>query len=134
MATGVNRVIILGNVGKDPEVTHTPNGLVVAKFSVATTESWKDKSTGEKRETTEWHRIVIFGKLAEICEKYLKKGSKVYLEGKLKTNKWQDKETGQDRYSTDILAESMRMIGSKKDSDTNDDAPVEHLPEDDLPW
>jgi single-strand DNA-binding protein len=108
----VNKVILIGNLGKDPETRYLPSGEAVASFSIATTESWKDKSTGEKKEATEWHRISAFGKLAEICGEYLRKGSQVYIEGALRTRKWQDKE-GQDRYTTEIRADQMRMLGSR---------------------
>ena len=110
----VNKVIIVGNLGKDPETRYAPSGDAVTKIVVATTETWKDKTSGEKREATEWHRVVFFGKLAEIAGQYLKKGSQVYLEGKLKTRKWQDKD-GQDRYTTEINADEMKMLGSKGD-------------------
>ena len=115
----VNKVIIVGNLGKDPETKYLPSGDAVTNFTVATTESWKDKATQEKKELTEWHRISTFGKLAEICGEYLKKGSQVYIEGKIQTRKWQDKE-GNDRYSTEIKADQMRMLGSKP----QDDAPA----------
>ena len=110
----VNKVIIVGNLGKDPETRYAPSGDAVTNIVVATTETWKDKASGEKREATEWHRVVFFGKLAEIAGQYLKKGSQVYLEGKLKTRKWQDKD-GQDRFTTEINAEEMKMLGSKGD-------------------
>jgi single-strand DNA-binding protein len=109
----VNKVIIIGNLGRDPETRYLPNGDAVTNISVATTESWKDKASGEKKEATEWHRIVFFGKLAEIAGEYLKKGSQVYIEGKLNTQKYQDKETGKDRYSTQIRADVMRMLGAR---------------------
>ncbi len=108
----VNKVIIVGNLGKDPETRFLPDGKAVCGFSVATTDTWKDKATGEKKEATEWHRISAFGRLAEICGEYLKKGSQVYIEGKLRTRKWQDKE-GQDRYTTEIVADAMQMLGSR---------------------
>ena len=114
----VNKVIIIGNLGKDPEMRYLPDGTAVANISVATTESWKDKTSGEKKELTEWHRIVFFGKLAEIVGEYLKKGSQVYVEGKLETKKWQDKETGKDRYATQIRADQMRMLGGKPTNDS----------------
>ena len=110
----VNKVIIVGNLGKDPETRYAPSGDAVTNIFVATTETWKDKASGEKREATEWHLVVFFGKLAEIAGQYLKKGSQVYLEGKLKTRKWQDKD-GQDRYTTEINADEMKMLGSKGD-------------------
>ena len=108
----VNKVIVVGNLGKDPETRFMPDGKAVCNFSVATTDTWKDKATGEKKEATEWHRISTFGRLAEICGEYLKKGSQVYIEGKLRTRKWQDKE-GQDRYTTEIIADAMQMLGSR---------------------
>lgn len=116
----LNKVLLIGNLGKDPETRFMPNGGAVCNFSVATTESWKDKNTGQKQEKTEWHNIVIYGKLAEIAAQFLKKGSPVYLEGKLQTRKWQDKNTGADRYSTEIVADEMKMLGGK---DRGDSAP-----------
>ena len=107
----VNKVLIIGNLGKDPEMRFMPNGNAVANFSVATTESWKDKNSGEKKELTEWHNVSVFGKLAEICGEYLKKGSSVYIEGKLKTDKYE--KNGVDHYSTKVIADQMRMLGSK---------------------
>jgi len=112
MARGVNKVILVGNLGKDPEVRYSPNGSAVANCTLATTESWKDKTSGEKQEKTEWHRVVFFGKLAEIVGEYLKKGSQIYVEGRLQTRKWQDKE-GKDRYTTEIVAGEMQMLGSR---------------------
>jgi single-strand DNA-binding protein len=109
----VNKVIIVGNLGRDPETRYLPSGEAVTNISVATTESWKDKASGEKKEATEWHRISFFGKLAEIAGEYLKKGSQVYIEGQLRTRKYQDKETGKDRYSTEIRADRMQMLGSR---------------------
>jgi len=108
----VNKVIVVGNLGKDPETRFLPDGKAVCNFSVATTDTWKDKATGDKKEATEWHRVSAFGRLAEICGEYLKKGSQVYIEGKLRTRKWQDKE-GQDRYTTEIVADTMKMLGSR---------------------
>jgi single-strand DNA-binding protein len=113
MARGVNKVILIGNLGKDPEVRYTPNGLAVANITVATSESWKDKQSGENVERTEWHRVVFYQRLAEIVGEYLRKGSKVYVEGRLQTRKWQDKTSGQDRYTTEIIADSMQMLDSK---------------------
>ena len=107
----VNKVIIVGNLGKDPESRYLPDGGAVCNFSVATTDKWKDKS-GEQQERTEWHRVSTFSKLAEICGEYLKKGSQVYIEGRLQTRKWQDKE-GHDRYTTEIVADRMQMLGSR---------------------
>ncbi len=110
---GVNKVIILGNLGKDPEVRFMPNGGAVANLTVATSETWKDKQTGEQKEKTEWHNIVMYQRLAEIAGEYLKKGSKVYLEGALQTSKWTDQQTGQDRYKTEIKANTMQMLDSR---------------------
>ena len=115
MSKGVNKAIIVGNLGADPETRSLPSGNAVTNLSVATSETWKDKQTGEKRENTEWHRIVIFGKLAEIAGQYLTKGSKVYLEGRLQTRKWQDRD-GHDRYTTEIVANEMQMLDSKQQS------------------
>ncbi len=112
MARGINKVILVGNLGKDPETRYMPNGKAVTNFSIATSESWKDKQTGEQREQTEWHNIVMYDRLAEIAAEYLKKGSQVYVEGKLRTRKWQDKE-GQDRYTTEINANEMQMLGGR---------------------
>lgn len=115
MATkGVNRVILIGNLGKDPEIRYMPNGKAAASFSLATSESWKDKQSGEQKELTEWHRVVAYEKLAEIIGEYVKKGSKVYIEGKLRTRKWQNKE-GQDVYTTEIIADEMQMLDGKSD-------------------
>jgi single-strand DNA-binding protein len=112
----VNKVILVGNLGRDPEVRYSTDGAAICNVSIATTSSWKDKSSGEKREETEWHRVSFFGKLAEIAGEYLKKGRPVYIEGRIKTRKYQDKETGADRYSTDIVAERMQMLGGREDS------------------
>ena len=116
---GINRVILVGNLGQDPEVRYMPNGNAVANFSVATSESWKDKQTGENRDKTEWHRIVVFGKLAEIAGQYIKKGTQVYLEGQLQTRKWQD-QSGQDHYTTEVvinpLGGTLQMLGSRENS------------------
>ena len=108
----LNKVILVGNLGADPENRYMPNGDAVANIRLATTESWKDKATGEKREITEWHRVVFYRKLAEIVGQYLKKGSAVYVEGRIRTRKWQDKE-GQERYTTEIEANEMQMLGSR---------------------
>lgn len=112
MARGVNKAIIVGTLGQDPEIRYTANGGAVANISVATNESWRDKATGEAQERTEWHRIVMFGKLAEIAQQYLKKGSQGYFEGRIQTRKWQDNE-GKDRYSTEIVANEMQMLGGR---------------------
>ena len=117
MANGVNKVIIVGNMGADPELKHFTNGSSITTIRVATSESWKDKTTGEKVERTEWHRIVFNAKLAEIAAQYLRKGSKVYVEGSIKTQKWKDKNTGEDRYMTEIVAQNLQMLDSKTDSE-----------------
>lgn len=114
---GVNKVILVGTLGRDPEVRYTPNGNAIANLNMATSEQWTDKQSGERQERTEWHRVVIFGKLAEIAGQYLKKGSQVYLEGKLQTRKWQD-QSGQDRYSTEVVLDAngqMQMLGGRND-------------------
>ena len=108
----VNKVILIGNLGQDPEVKYMPSGGAVANISIATTENWKDKASGEKKEKTEWHRVVFFNRLAEIVGEYLRKGSSVYIEGQLRTRKWQD-QSGADRYSTEIVAREMTMLGGK---------------------
>src|SRR5579872_2198751 len=113
MARGVNKVILIGNIGRDPEVRYTPNGLAVANITLATTEVWKDKQSGENQERTEWHRVVFYSRLAEIVGEYLRKGSKVYVEGRLQTRKWQDKTSGLDRYTTEVIADNMQMLDSK---------------------
>ncbi len=112
MARGINKVIIVGNLGQDPETRYMPSGSAVTNFTVATNESWKDKQTGEQRERTEWHRVVMFDRLAEIAAEYLRKGSQVYIEGKLQTRKWQGQD-GQDRYTTEIRANEMQMLGGR---------------------
>jgi len=109
----VNKVIIIGNLGRDPEVRYTPSGAAVCNVSVATTRSWKNRESGEKQEETEWHRVVFYDRLAEIAGEYLKKGRSVYVEGRLRTRKWQDKE-GKDNYTTEIIAEEMKMLGSRE--------------------
>jgi len=109
----VNKVIIVGNLGRDPETRYNPEGGAITNVSVATTETWKDKASGEKQERTEWHRVVFFNRLAEIAGEYLKKGSQVYVEGSLRTRKWQDKE-GKERYTTEIVADRMQMLGSRQ--------------------
>ncbi len=112
MARGVNKAIILGSLGQDPDIRYTAGGAAVANISIATNEQWKDKESGEMQERTEWHRVVFFGRLAEIVGEYLRKGSQVYVEGRIQTRKWQDKE-GKDRYTTEIVANEMQMLGSK---------------------
>ena len=112
MAKGINKVILIGNLGNDPEVRYTPSGSAVANLTLATSESWRDKQTGELQERTEWHRVVFFNRLAEIVGEYLRKGSKIYLEGALRTRKWQDK-TGVERYTTEVVAAEMQMLDKK---------------------
>ncbi|MDP1586312.1 MAG: single-stranded DNA-binding protein [Prosthecobacter sp.] len=112
MARGVNKVVLVGNLGKDPELRYLPSGGAVASLTIATSESWKDKATGEQKEQTEWHRVVMFNRLAEVAGEYLKKGAQVYIEGKLQTRKWQDKQ-GQDKYTTEIVAGEMQMLGGR---------------------
>ncbi|MDC6484440.1 single-stranded DNA-binding protein [Methylophilaceae bacterium] len=150
----VNKVMLLGNLGRDPEVRTFPNGDSVCNFSIATSTSWKDKASGEKKEKTEWHNIVMYRKLAEIAGEYLKKGSSIFVEGSLQTRKWQTKE-GQDRYTTEVVADTMQMLGgkdnrtnepSKPDDDFNQEPekantnevksgePTLDLPEDDIPF
>src|SRR5580698_2937424 len=112
MARGINKVILIGHLGQDPEVRALPSGSSIANLRIATTESWKDKQSGEFKEQTEWHTVVLFGRTAEVAAEYLKKGSQVYIEGRLRTRKWQDK-TGNDRYSTEIVGQDMQMLGSR---------------------
>jgi single-strand DNA-binding protein len=116
---GINKAIILGNLGDDPTIRYTPGGKCVATLNIATSESWKDKETGNKKEATEWHRVTLWGKLGEIAEQYLTKGSQVYIEGKIQTRKWQDKE-GNDRYTTEIVGREMQMLGGGKDRTTKE--------------
>jgi single-strand DNA-binding protein len=118
MARGVNKVLLIGNLGADPEVRHTPNGNAVANLTLATSSGWRDKQSGELQERTEWHRIVFFNRLAEIVGEYLHKGSKVYIEGNLRTRKWQDK-GGNDRYTTEIIANEMQILDSRKSQNPN---------------
>lgn len=120
MARGINKVILIGNLGRDPEVRYMPSGGAVANVTIATSESWKDKQTGELQERTEWHRVVFFNRLGEIAGEYLRKGSKVYVEGSLRTRKWQDN-NGQDRYTTEIVGNEMQMLDSRNatNSDTS---------------
>ena len=117
MARGVNKAIIVGNLGRDPEVRYAANGNPIANVAVATTDSWRDKQSGERQEKTEWHRVVFFGRLAEIAGEYLRKGSQVYIEGRLQTRKWEDQKTGQERYTTEIVANDMQMLGSRGGSE-----------------
>ncbi|WP_108447055.1 single-stranded DNA-binding protein [Halomonas denitrificans] len=114
MARGVNKVILIGNLGQDPEVRFTPSGTAVANLNLATTDTWMDRQSGQRQERTEWHRVVMFNKLAEIAQQYLKKGSKLYIEGRLQTRKWQD-QNGQDKYSTEIVANDMQMLDGRGD-------------------
>ena len=115
MARGINKVILIGNVGKDPEIKYMPSGGAVTNITVATSESWKDKNTGQQQERTEWHRVVFFNRLAEIAGEYLRKGSKVYIEGSLRTRKWQD-QSGADKYTTEIVANELQMLDGKQDN------------------
>lgn len=112
MARGVNKAILIGNLGQDPEVRYTPSGAAVCNIPLATTESWKDRETNERRESTEWHRLVFFGRLAEITGEYLRKGSQIYAEGRLQTRKWQDR-SGSDRYTTEIIVSEMHILGNR---------------------
>lgn len=112
MARGINKVIIVGNLGQDPDTRYMPSGSAVTNITVATNESWKDKQTGEQKDRTEWHKVTMYGKLAEVAAEYLRKGSQVYIEGKLRTRKWQDKQ-GKDRYTTEIIADEMQMLGGR---------------------
>ena len=115
---GINKVIVLGNLGQDPETRYMPNGNAVTNISIATSETWQDKQSGQNQERTEWHRVVFFNRLAEIAGEYLRKGSKVYVEGSLRTNKWQD-QSGNDRYTTEIVASEMQMLDSRGDNQQN---------------
>ncbi len=141
---GVNKVILVGNLGKDPEVRYLPSGSAVTNLNIATSQTWKDKQTGAQQERTEWHRVVIFNRLAEIAAEYLKKGAKVYIEGSLRTQKWQDK-NGADRYTTEIVANEMQMLDSRGSNTSTadivmDDTQPEHSPvtadgfDDDIPF
>ena len=123
MARGINKVILIGNAGTDPDVRYMPNGNAATTLSIATSESWKDKQTGEKQERTEWHRVVCFNRLGEIAGEYIRKGSKIYVEGSIRTRKWQDQQ-GQDRYTTEIIANEIQMLDSKAQG-----APYPDLPE-----
>ena len=115
MARGINKVILVGHLGKDPETRYMPSGSAVTNLRVATSESWKDKTSGDQQERTEWHSVAMFGRLAEIAAEYLRKGSQVYIEGSLRTRKWQDKE-GRDRWTTEIVANEMQMLGGRSDA------------------
>ncbi len=114
---GINKAIIVGRLGRDPEVRYTPSGVAVANFSVATSEEWKDKESGEKKERTEWHRVVAFGRLGEICGEYLSKGKQVYIEGRIQTRDWED-QNGVKRYTTEIVASQMQMLGTRDEANT----------------
>lgn len=118
MARGINKVIIVGNLGADPDTKSMPSGNMVANFSVATSESWNDRDTGERQEKTEWHRVVFFGRLAEIADQYLRKGSQVYVEGKLQTRKWEDRD-GNERWTTEIVGNQLEMLGERMSSGSN---------------
>lgn len=126
---GVNKVLLIGRLGRDPEVRYTPDGTAIANFSIATSEEWKDKKTGEKQERTEWHRIVAFRRLGEICGEYLSKGRQVYIEGRLQTRDWQDKD-GNKRYTTEIVASQMQMLGSR---DMGDNSGASGFKKNDIP-
>lgn len=137
---GVNKVILVGRLGRDPEVKYTPSGVAVANFSMATSEEWKDKDTGEKKERTEWHRIVAWRRLGEICGEYLRKGSQIYIEGKLQTRDWEDRD-GNKRYTTEIVAQNMQMLDSParegRAQSEEEQYPVEEpvsIPDDDIPF
>lgn len=143
-ARGVNKVIVIGNLGQDPETRYMPSGSAVTNLRIATNESWKDKQSGEQKERTEWHSVAMFGRLAEIAAEYLRKGSQVYIEGKLRTRKWQDKQ-GNDRYTTEIVADEMQMLGGGRSgggspamNDSGSEAPRERAPaedfDDDIPF
>ncbi len=119
MARGVNKVILIGNLGSDPEVRYTPDGVPVANFNLATSESWNDRNTGERQERTEWHRLVLWRKLAEIAGQYLKKGAKIYVEGKLQTRSWDD-QSGQKRYTTEVVVNDMQMLDSRGEAGGRD--------------
>ena len=125
MSNGLNKVLIIGNLGADPEIKYTQAGSPVANLSIATSERWKDKTTGEQKEQVEWHRVVIFGRLAEIAEQYLKKGSTVYLEGQLQTRKWTDQESGQEKYTTEVVLQRYRgeltLLGSRPENQISND-------------
>ena len=121
--SSVNKAILVGNLGKDPEIRHLTNGDQICNVTLATSEKYKDKASGEYKENTEWHRVVFFGKLAEICGQYLQKGKKIYVEGRIRTNKWQDKD-GSDRYTTEIIGSEMKILGGKDDGGGQREAPA----------
>ncbi len=120
--SGINKVILVGNLGKDPDMRYTAGGDAVANLSIATSESWNDNQTGEKREKTEWHRVVFFRRIAEVCGEYLKKGSSVYIEGSLRTRDWED-DQGNKRYTTEIIGREMQMLGGRRSEDNMDQSP-----------
>lgn len=124
-SASINKVFLIGNLGKDPEVRYMPSGKAVANVTIATNESWKDKTTGEKQERTEWHNVVFYSPLAEIVGQYLRKGSSVFVEGRLQTRKWQDKTTNQDRYTTEVIANEMKMLGGRSDSSSSAPFPAD---------
>lgn len=128
MARGINKVILVGNVGVDPEIRYLPNGNAVTTLSLATSESWKDKTSGEKQERTEWHRVVCFNRLGEIAGEYVRKGSKLYVEGSLRTRKWQDQQ-GHDKYTTEIIAADLQMLDSKGGSNNNSMPNYDDMPQ-----
>ena len=138
--SGINKVILLGNLGQDPEVRYTAGGVPIANVSIATSNSWKDKNSGELVEQTEWHRIVFFNRLAEIVEQYLKKGSKIYVEGQLRTNSWEDKNTGEKKFRTEVVAREMQMLSSRGEMNlqNQDNSGVDQTPqniqEESVPW
>tara|TARA_B100001564_G_scaffold275483_1_gene237229 strand:- start:33482 stop:33925 length:444 start_codon:yes stop_codon:yes gene_type:complete len=137
--SGINKVILLGNLGADPDVRYTAGGVPIANVSIATSSSWKDKNSGETVEQTEWHKIVFFNRLAEIVEQYLKKGSKIYVEGQLRTNSWEDRNTGEKKYSTQIVAREMQMLTprgelSQQSQDSGFDQSTQNSQQEDPPW
>ena len=138
--SGINKVILLGNLGQDPEVRYTAGGVPIANVSIATSNSWKDKNSGELVEQTEWHRIVFFNRLAEIVEQYLKKGSKIYVEGQLRTNSWEDKNTGEKKFRTEVVAREMQMLSSRGEMNlqNQENSGVDQTPqnsqEESVPW
>lgn len=133
MAKGINKVILVGNCGQDPETLCSASGSVITNITVATSETWKDKNSGEQKERTEWHRVVFFNRLAEIAGEYLKKGSKVYVEGQLRTRKWQDN-NGQDRYLTEVVAKELQMLDSKQGGQGKAQEPAGEDFDDDVPF
>jgi single-strand DNA-binding protein len=127
MARGINKVILVGNLGADPDTRYMPSGSAVTNISIATSESWKDKTSGDQQERTEWHKVVFFGRLAEIAAEYLRKGSQVYVEGQLRTRKWQDKQ-GNDRWSTEVVANEMQMLGGRSGASSSPPAMADQRP------